>query len=80
MVESRPPGHVADALVRIACRLLPAGRRDRYLEEFRSELFDLPRRYRLCHAGRLLWVAPAIRFREGLRERPSATRTDSTAT
>ncbi len=61
-----PPGALVGAIVKLSCQLLPVSHRSRYLDEFRSELFDLPRRHRLAHAARLLRCALAIRA--GLRE------------
>jgi hypothetical protein len=56
-----PPGTVVVTVTAIACRLLPAIHQARYAQEFRAELFELPRRSRLAYALRQLWVAPALR-------------------
>ena len=40
----------AHFLLTIAVQLLPQSERDRYLEEFRAELLDVPRDMRLSHA------------------------------
>jgi hypothetical protein len=59
---SQPPGRVVTAVTAIACQILPAAHRARYTEEFRSDLFELPRRSRLAYALRVLKTAPATRL------------------
>jgi hypothetical protein len=66
---SRSPGRTVRLLTSVGCCLLPATYRSRYDKEFYAELFDLPRRYRLAHAVRILRTAPAIRA--SLRAAPS---------
>jgi hypothetical protein len=53
-------------LLAIAVRLLPPSERDRYLEEFRAELLDIPRDTQLSHALSLLRGAFVLRLRRGL--------------
>lgn len=55
-------------LVAIAVRLLPPSERDRYLEEFRAELLDMPRDTQLSHALSLLRGAFVLRLRRGLKK------------
>lgn len=55
-------------LLAIAVRLLPPSERDRYLEEFRAELLDVPRDTRLSHALSLLRGVFVLRLRRGLRK------------
>lgn len=50
-------------LVVIAVRLLPPSERDRYLEEFRAELLDVPRDTRRRHAVSLLRGVCVLRLR-----------------
>ncbi|WP_018505353.1 hypothetical protein [Parafrankia discariae] len=69
---SRPPGRTVRAVTALACRLLSVDTRARYALEFHSELFELPRRYRLGHAIRILRTAPAIQA--GIRAIPIAER------
>lgn len=56
-------------LLSIAVRLLPPSERDRYLEEFRAELLDLPRNTRLSHALSLLRGVFVLRLRRGLKNK-----------
>jgi len=56
-VSPRPEWGVYRRLIMAATRVLPATHRPRYREEFRSELWDmgdLPRRYRLAYALRVV--------------------------
>ncbi|MGB6163355.1 MAG: hypothetical protein WCF33_22735 [Pseudonocardiaceae bacterium] len=55
-------------LLAIAVRLLPPSERDRYLEEFRAELLDMPRDTQLSHALSLLRGAFGLRLRRGLKK------------
>lgn len=55
-------------LLAIAVRLLPPSERDRYLEEFRAELLDIPRDTQLSHALSLLRGAFVLRLRRGLKK------------
>ncbi|MCS7479803.1 hypothetical protein ACFFQW_27535 [Umezawaea endophytica] len=62
--------------IALAVRLLPAADRDRYLEEFRSEVYELvlrgsPRRTRIACALRILLGAPMLSYalRKPQRER-----------
>jgi hypothetical protein len=55
-------------LLAIAVWLLPPSERDRYLEEFRAELLDVPRDAQLSHAVSLLWGAFVLRLRRGLKK------------
>lgn len=55
-------------LLAIAVRLLPPSERDRYLEEFRAELLDIPGDTRLSHALSLLRGVFVLRLRRGLRK------------
>ena len=48
-------------MVSLAVRVLPAREQPRYAEEFRTELVELPRRYRLGHALRVLVTAWELR-------------------
>lgn len=67
-----PPGRAARVLIVAACHLLPATHSSRYLEEFSSELSELPRRHRLGHALRILRSAPSLRA--SIRSTPIAER------
>jgi hypothetical protein len=58
--DPRWTGHF---LVAIAVRLMPQSERDRYLEEFRAELLDIPRETRRSHALSLLRGAVVLRLR-----------------
>jgi hypothetical protein len=53
----------AHALLADTVRLLPSSKRDRYLEEFRAELLELPRNMRLRHALSLFRGALVLRLR-----------------
>jgi hypothetical protein len=68
--ENARSQHVRSAyfLLAIAVRLLPPSERDRYLEEFRAELLDIPRDTRLTHALSLLRGAFVLRIRRGLKK------------
>jgi hypothetical protein len=55
------PGQVVIAVTNIACWFLPAAHRARYFQEFRAELFELPRWSRLAYALRQLGAAPMLR-------------------
>jgi hypothetical protein len=55
----------AHVLVETAVRLLPSSERDRYLEEFRAELLDVPGETRLRHALSLLRGVFVLRLRRG---------------
>lgn len=59
--------HVRPAhfLLAIAVRLLPPLERDRYLEEFRAELLDVPRDTRLSHVLSLVRGVFVLRLRRG---------------
>jgi hypothetical protein len=52
-------------LLAIGMRLLPPSERDRYLEEFRAELLDVPRNTRLSHALSLVRGVFVLRLRRG---------------
>jgi hypothetical protein len=52
----------------IAVRLLLPSERDRYLEEFRAELLDVPGDKRLLHALSLLRGVLVLRLRRGLKK------------
>jgi hypothetical protein len=67
----RSPGRSVGAVVMIACKILPAAHRRRYVEECRAELFDLPRRSRPGYVLRLLVSTPALR--RGLADQPNTT-------
>jgi hypothetical protein len=62
----------AHFLLTIAVRLLPPSERDRYLEEFRAELLDVPRNTRLSHALSLLCGVFLLRLRRGLKNKADA--------
>jgi hypothetical protein len=51
----------------IAVRLLPPSERDRYSEEFRAELLDVPRNTRLSHALSVLRGALVLHLRRGFK-------------
>ena len=57
----------AHFLLAIAVRLLPPLERDRYLEEFRAELLDVPGHTRLTHALSLLRGVFVLRLRRGFK-------------
>jgi hypothetical protein len=63
--ERARPAHL---LLAIAVRLLPPSERDRYLEEFRAELLDVPRESRLPHALSVLRGVFVLRLRRGLKK------------
>jgi hypothetical protein len=67
--ERVPPVHF---LLAIAVRLLPLSERDRYLEEFRAELLDVPRNTRLTHALSLVRGVFVLRLRRGLNKATDA--------
>jgi hypothetical protein len=58
----------AHFLLAIAVWLLPLSERDRYLEEFRAELLDIPRNTRLPHALSLLRGTFLLRLRRGFKK------------
>lgn len=68
-LEGRAPGQLVCAISELACRLLPAAHRSRYSQEFRAELFDLPRRARLLYALRQVRHAPSLRLGLTAQER-----------
>jgi phage repressor protein C with HTH and peptisase S24 domain len=74
--ESTRSEHARSAhfLLEIAVRLLPPSERDRYLEEFRAELLDIPRDTRLSHARSLLRGAFVLRLRRGLTHKAAGVR------
>jgi hypothetical protein len=55
-------------LLAIARQLLPSSERDRYLEEFRAELLDVPDDTRLPHALSLLRGVFVVRLRRGFKK------------
>jgi hypothetical protein len=57
----------AHFVLAIAVQLLPPPERDRYIEEFRAELLDLPRNMRLRHALSLLRGVCVLRLRRGFK-------------
>jgi hypothetical protein len=63
-IPTREPGRPASGLVAATARLLPVADRERYAEEFRSELWDLAQ----AGAGRLRQLGYA--FRQLLRAIP----------
>lgn len=62
------PGRSERLLLGAAARLLPPSERDRYLEEFRAELLDVPGDTRLSHALSLLRGVLVLRLRRGLKK------------
>jgi hypothetical protein len=74
--ESARSEHARSAhfLLEVAVRLLPPSERDRYLEEFRAELLDIPRDTRLAHARSLLRGAFVLRLRRGLTNKAADVR------
>jgi conflict system STAND superfamily ATPase len=63
------PRHPIDNfLLAIAVQLLPPSERDRYLEEFRAELLDIPSNMRPSHALSLLRGVLVLRLRLGLKK------------
>jgi len=57
-LDGQRPGRVAIASASAFARALPAEHRGRYEEEFRAELYDLPRRQHvghLCRLGSRVW-------------------------
>lgn len=63
----------AHFLLAIAVQLLPPSERDRYLEEFRAELLDIPRNTRRSHVLSLLRGVFVLRLRRGLKKVTDAT-------
>ncbi len=59
----------AHFMLAIAVRLLSLSERDRYLEEFRAELLDIPPNTRLSHALSLLRGVLVLRLRRGLKNK-----------
>jgi hypothetical protein len=55
-------------MLTIAVWLLPPSERDRYLEEFRAELLDVPDDTRLSHALSLLRGVFVLRLRGGFKK------------
>jgi hypothetical protein len=55
------PGRLARLLVTTAVRMLPAAHRDRYRQELRSELGELPRAEQRGYAVRVLLRSVALR-------------------
>ncbi|MGH3865224.1 MAG: hypothetical protein ACRDQ4_03635 [Pseudonocardiaceae bacterium] len=62
------PARSSHFLLAIAVRLLPPSERDRYLEEFRAELLDMPRDTQLSHALSLLRGSFVLRLRRGFKK------------
>ena len=67
----RRPGMLAAGLVGVTVRLLPAGYRDRYYDEFRADLCHLSRRRQITEAASQL--AGALSLRHVLKEREMTT-------
>lgn len=58
---STPPGGLSRRMLAAAAALLPAHCRDRYSEEFISEISDMPRRQHFGYVLRILWNSLELR-------------------
>ncbi|WP_147256511.1 hypothetical protein [Pseudonocardia hierapolitana] len=60
-----PPGGLSRRMLAAAAALLPAHCRDRYSEEFISEISDMPRRQHFGYVLRILWNSLELRSAVG---------------
>ncbi|WP_345606370.1 hypothetical protein [Pseudonocardia adelaidensis] len=60
-----PPGGLSRRMLAAAAALLPAHCRDRYSEEFLSEIGDMPRSHHFGYALRILWNSLELRHAVG---------------
>ena len=67
--KSFEPARLTRFLLAIAVRLLPPSELDRYLEEFRAELLDVPHDTQLRHTLSLLRGVFVLRLRRGIRSK-----------